>query len=71
MLFDATEWAPEKGPSNSTFRNLISPTLPVVTPGLHKGKPLPSLHSPHYLPDPSCIKTGVSAMTAAAMDLLQ
>lgn len=36
------------------------------------GKPLPSLHSPFYLPEPKVtIRTGVTTMTAAAIDLLQ
>ena len=36
------------------------------------GKPLPSLHSPFYLPEPKgTIRTGVTTMTAAAIDLLQ
>ncbi|MCX8090270.1 MAG: amidohydrolase [Verrucomicrobiae bacterium] len=35
------------------------------------GKPLPSLHSPFWAPDPEpTIKTGVTAMCAAALDLL-
>jgi hippurate hydrolase len=35
------------------------------------GKPLPSLHSNLYAPAPEAtIKTGVKAMTAAALDLL-
>ena len=35
------------------------------------GKPLPSLHSNLYAPTPEpAIKTGVKAMTAAALDLL-
>lgn len=37
-----------------------------------EGKPLPSLHSSLYYPDPEpTIKTGVRAMSAAAIDLLQ
>ena len=36
------------------------------------GKPLPSLHSPFYLPEPrATIRTGVTTMTATAIDLLQ
>ena len=36
------------------------------------GKPLPSLHSAYYLPEPGAtIRTGVTTMTAAAIDLLQ
>ena len=36
------------------------------------GKPLPSLHSAFYLPEPKVtIRTGVTTMTAAAIDLLQ
>ena len=36
------------------------------------GKPLPSLHSPFYLPErQATIRTGVTTMTAAAIDLLQ
>jgi hippurate hydrolase len=36
------------------------------------GKPLPSLHSATYLPEPKAtIRTGVTTMTAAAIDLLQ
>jgi hippurate hydrolase len=36
------------------------------------GKPLPSLHSAFYLPEPKLtIRTGVTTMTAAAIDLLQ
>ena len=35
------------------------------------GDPLPSLHSPFFAPDPvPTLETGVSAMTAAALDLL-
>jgi hippurate hydrolase len=36
------------------------------------GKPLPSLHSPLWAPDPEpTIKTGVTAMVAAVMDLMR
>src|SRR4051812_48758652 len=36
------------------------------------GRPLPSLHSALYLPEPTkTIRTGVTTMTAAAIDLLQ
>jgi hippurate hydrolase len=36
------------------------------------GKPLPSLHSPFFLPEPKAtIRTGVATMTAAALDLLK
>jgi hippurate hydrolase len=35
------------------------------------GKPLPTLHSARFLPERPAIKTGVTAMTAAALDLLQ
>jgi metal-dependent amidase/aminoacylase/carboxypeptidase family protein len=36
------------------------------------GKPLPSLHSPFWAPVPEpTIKTGVTAMTAAVLDLMQ
>ena len=36
------------------------------------GKPLPSLHSSEFAPDPDpTIATGVKAMTVAAMDLLK
>jgi hippurate hydrolase len=35
------------------------------------GKPLPSLHSSHYLPEREAIRVGVTAMTTAAMDLLK
>jgi hippurate hydrolase len=36
------------------------------------GKPLPSLHSAFYLPEPKAtIRTGVTTMTSAAIDLLQ
>ena len=36
------------------------------------GRPLPSLHSGLYLPEPTkTIRTGVTTMTAAAIDLLQ
>lgn len=35
-------------------------------------RPLPSLHSPFYLPEPGAtLRTGVTAMTSAAIDLLQ
>ncbi len=38
---------------------------------LDGGKPLPSLHSPLYYPEPSgSIQTGVTAMTAAVVELL-
>jgi len=37
-----------------------------------EGKPLPSLHSPFWAPDPEpTIKTGVTAMTAAVLDLMK
>jgi amidohydrolase len=35
------------------------------------GRPLPSLHSSKYLPQREAIKTGVTTMTAAAVDLLR
>lgn len=36
------------------------------------GKPLPSLHSPFWAPDPEpTIKTGVTAMTAAVLELMK
>jgi hippurate hydrolase len=35
------------------------------------GRPLPSLHSSKYLPVREAIKTGVTTMTAAAVDLLK
>jgi hypothetical protein len=35
------------------------------------GRPLPSLHSSKYLPVRDAIKTGVTTMTAAAVDLLK
>lgn len=36
------------------------------------GKPLPSLHSPFWAPDPEpTIKTGITAMTAAVLDLMK
>ena len=39
--------------------------------GKEGGKPLPSLHSSQFAPDPEpAIKTGVKAMTAAALELL-
>ena len=36
------------------------------------GKPLPSLHSPFWAPDPEpTIKTGITAMTAAVLELMK
>lgn len=35
------------------------------------GSPLPSLHSSKYLPERDAIRTGVTTMTAAALDLLR
>jgi len=35
-----------------------------------QGEPLPSLHSAKFAPDTSCIQTGVTAMTAAVLELL-
>ncbi len=34
------------------------------------GQPLPSLHSAKFAPDTACIKTGVTAMSAAVLELL-
>jgi len=34
------------------------------------GQPLPSLHSAKFAPDTACIKTGVTAMSAAILELL-
>lgn len=34
------------------------------------GQPLPSLHSAQFAPDTACLKTGVTAMTAAVLELL-
>lgn len=42
----------------------------VMQTSLRTGKPLPSLHSPLYAPKPESIKTGVAAMTSAALELL-
>ena len=38
--------------------------------GQAQGEPLPSLHSAKFAPDTSCIQTGVTAMTAAVLELL-
>jgi hippurate hydrolase len=35
------------------------------------GRPLPSLHSPTYLPEREAIRVGVESMSAAAIDLLR
>jgi hippurate hydrolase len=46
-------------------------TPDVLRESLRASKTLPSLHSPFFRPDPEpTIKTGVTAMTAAALDLL-
>ena len=34
------------------------------------GEPLPSLHSAKFAPDTACLKTGVTAMTAAVLELV-
>ena len=34
------------------------------------GQPLPSLHSAKFAPDTACLKTGVTAMTAAVLELV-
>ena len=34
------------------------------------GQPLPSLHSAQFAPDTACLKTGVTAMTAAVLELV-
>ena len=34
------------------------------------GQPMPSLHSAKFAPDTACIKTGVTAMSAAVLELL-
>jgi len=34
------------------------------------GQPLPSLHSGQFAPDTACLKTGVTAMTAAVLELV-
>ena len=34
------------------------------------GQPLPSLHSTQFAPDTACLKTGVTAMTAAVLELV-
>ncbi len=34
------------------------------------GQPLPSLHSAKFVPDTDCIKTGITAMTAAVLELV-
>jgi metal-dependent amidase/aminoacylase/carboxypeptidase family protein len=34
------------------------------------GQPLPSLHSAKFAPDTDCIKTGITAMTAAVLELV-
>ena len=42
-----------------------------VTESKRTGKPLPSLHSPLFAPVPEpTLKTGVTAMTAAVLELL-
>jgi hippurate hydrolase len=46
-------------------------TPDVLRESLRTGKTLPSLHSPFFRPDPEpTIKTGVTAMTAAALEVL-
>ena len=35
------------------------------------GQPLPSLHSAQFAPDTACLKTGVTAMTAAVLELVR
>ncbi|MBT5846662.1 MAG: amidohydrolase, partial [Verrucomicrobiales bacterium] len=34
------------------------------------GQPLPSLHSTQFAPDTACLKIGVTAMTAAVLELV-
>lgn len=42
----------------------------VYAEAMKSGKPLPSLHSSHWAPDPEpTIRTGIEALTAAALDL--
>jgi hippurate hydrolase len=44
----------------------------VYAKAMKEGTVLPSLHSSHWAPDPEpTIKTGITALTAAALDLLQ
>ena len=46
--------------------------LQVVTEAAEKGETLPSLHSPFFRPVPEpTIKTGILALTSAALELLQ
>ena len=35
------------------------------------GQPLPSLHSTQFAPDTACLKIGVTAMTAAVLELVR
>lgn len=41
-----------------------------ATPPVEKAGPPPGLHSPRFRPDPAAIRTGVTAMTAAALEIL-
>ena len=34
------------------------------------GQPLPSLHSTKFAPDTDCFKTGITALTAAVLELV-
>ena len=46
----------------------VSPS--VVKRSQALGQPLPSLHSAKLAPDTACIRTGVTAMSAAVLELL-
>ena len=61
---------PEKIPTCIFWLGTVSP-LRMKESQRAEGKPLPSLHSSRFAPDPErTIKTGVMAMSAATLDLL-
>lgn len=45
-------------------------TGPAGTPAGEKAEPVPGLHSPRFRPDPAAVRTGVAALTAAALEIL-
>lgn len=58
----------EKIPVCQFWLGIVSPELNEAS--VKSGKPLPTLHSPFFKPEPDpSIKTGVTALTAAVLDL--